>query len=147
MPPPLFLPDRSPLRKWARAAGLCLLSIAPAASIATPRLDCEINQGGRSETLHFGPAANPYEVRAVSINERFSFKAVMIERDGAVDYINLYVYYLPPRGPILLQQAKYLAPVVRPRAAAGSLTGRQYLYSPRLERELQYECTLVEVES
>lgn len=147
MPPPLFLPDRSPLRKWASAVGLCLLSIAPAASIAAPRLDCEINQGGRSETLHFGPTTSPYEVKAVSINERFSFKAVMIEQGDKIDYISLYVYYLPPRGPILLQQAKYLAPVARPRAEATSLTGRQYLYSPRLERELQYECALVEVEA
>lgn len=147
MPPPLFLPDRSPLRKWAGAAGLCLLSIAPAASIAAPRLDCEINQGGSTRTLHVTPATDPYEVRAVSINERFSFKAVMIERGDKVEYISLYVYYLPPRGPILLQQAKYLAPTAQPYPAAGSLTGRQYLYSPRLERELQYACALVEVES
>jgi hypothetical protein len=139
--------DLSPPRRWAGAAGLCLLGLLPAASIAAARLDCEINQGGRSETLHFGPATNPYEVKAVSINERFSFKAVMIERGDKVEYISLYVYYLPPRGPILLQQAKYLAPIAQPYPAAGSLTGRQYLYSPRLERELQYECALVEVES
>ncbi|MCA0186200.1 MAG: hypothetical protein LCH90_09420 [Proteobacteria bacterium] len=145
MPTSRLMPDLSTPRRWAGAAGLCLLGFLPAASIAAPRLDCEISQGGRGETLQFGPAANPYEVKAVSINERFSFKAVMIEQGGKVDYISLYVYYLPPRGPILLQQAKYLAPAVQPHPASASLTGRQYLYSPRLERELQYECTLLEV--
>ncbi len=145
MPTSRLIPDLPPARRWARAAGLCLLGLLPAVSMAAPRLDCEISQGGRTETLQFGPAANPYEVKAVSINERFSFKAVMIEQGGKVDYISLYVYYLPPRGPILLQQAKYLAPAIQPHPASASLTGRQYLYSPRLERELQYECTLREV--
>jgi len=145
VPIPRPIPAPFPLSARAGMVGLALLNLFPSVVAAAPRLDCEISQGGRTETLQFGPAANPYEVKAVSINERFSFKAVMIEQGGKVDYISLYVYYLPPRGPILLQQAKYLAPAIQPHPASASLTGRQYLYSPRLERELQYECTLREV--
>ena len=94
--------------------------------------------------LDFIPTGDPYSVEAIDINGRFRFKAVVIGDAQHIEYIKLYVYSQTRRQPVLLHQAKYLAPVATPGSAPSALTGINYLYSPQLERELQYGCALLE---
>jgi hypothetical protein len=116
-------------------AGLAGLAGGAAASA---QLRCEITQAGETQSRDFLPTADPYLVRAIDINGHFRFKAVVVGDGQRLDYVKLYTYYEGRRQPVLLHQATYRAP------AAGPLTGTQRLYSPRLERELQYACAVVE---
>lgn len=122
--------------------GLLLAVAAVAGAQAAPRLRCQLEQGGDSQQIDVAPVADPYQVRALDINGRFLFKAVVVGDDRHVDYISLYTYQQADRRPVLLHEAKYPAPAT---AAGQSLTGRQVLYAPGLGREFQYECRLIEV--
>ena len=135
--------------RGALCRALFLVLLLPAVVSASPLLRCQVTYAGATRVLEFAPVADPYRVEAVDIDGRFRFKAVVVGDDRRVDYVSLYSYYEVERQSVLLHQAKYLAPVARAssasNAAPGALTGQNHLYSPGLERELQYACALVEV--
>jgi hypothetical protein len=95
------------------------------------------------------PRIDPYGVAAVAINKNFRFKAVVIGNEQKIDYIKIYAYYQGDRQAILLHEAKYLAPIMQTAQSAEispfQLTGMNYLYSPNLNREMQYGCSLIEI--
>jgi hypothetical protein len=126
-------------------ATLTLLATVDAA--AAPRLYCHIEQGGTSRDLEFGASGNPYTAPSIAINNRFRFKAVMIGEGQQVEYIKLYTYYQTKRQPMLLHEAKYLAPQVQAGVDPAGLTGIVYLYSPLLGREIVYGCALREAQA
>lgn len=133
--------------KYACLAACCLFAAAlPGAAQAAPLLRCRIDQGGDTRMLDVAPVADPYTVAAVDINGRFRFKAVVIGDATHVDYVKLYVYVHTARQPLLIHQTTYLSP--QPGANAytspAALTGINQVYSPQLERELQYACALLE---
>jgi hypothetical protein len=136
---------RSPLRQWLFvAAGFVILALGLACASAAPLLRCKIEQGGKTQVLEFSPVLDPYAAKAVDINGRFRFKAVVVGDARQIEYIKIYTYDFPRRQPVLLHEVKYLVPVAGTVARPASLTGVNYIYSPRLERELQYECVLQE---
>lgn len=112
---------------------------------ASPLLRCQIKQGGITQTIDTPPTSDPYRVKAIDINGRFRFKVVVFGNAQQVDYVKLYTYFPSARQPVLLHEATYLAPVVQTGSAPAALTGLNTVYSPSLERELQYQCTLLEV--
>jgi hypothetical protein len=124
--------------------GLLASALFPAALFASPLLRCQIDQGGNTQVLDFIPVGDPYSVKAIDINGRFRFKAVVIGDTQHIEYIKLYVYSQTRRQPVLLHLAKYLAPVAAAGSGFSALTGINYVYSPQLERELQYGCALLE---
>lgn len=128
----------------AGLAACVLISAGLMPAAAAPLLRCQIDQGGSTRMLEFAPVSDPYSVRAIDINGRFRFKAVVIGDARHIEYIKLYTYSQTRRQPVLLHVAKYMAPVALPQAPFDALTGRQYLYSPQLEREMQYGCALIE---
>jgi hypothetical protein len=132
------LPSALPLM----AMTLLFLPSAPAAS---PRLRCEVDQGGKTQTIEVAPVSDPYGAQGIDINGRFRFKAVLVGAADRIDYVALYTWYLDDGRPVLLQEAKYQAPEARPDPPPAALTGRQFLYAPGLERELQYGCALAKV--
>lgn len=131
-------------RHAAGVAGLAL-ACASATALAAPRLSCEILQGGSTQTLQFDPVSDPYPVKAVNINDRFRFKAVMVGQAGQVAYIKLYAYAWSSGKAVLLHQVRYLTPVPQAQAGPHALTGLHAVYSPELGREMQYGCALLEV--
>lgn len=135
--------------RFRSALWICLLTgvVLPAAASAAPRLRCQLEQGGESRALEFAPVADPYSVEAADIRGNFRFKAVVIGDAQHVEYVKLYIYYLSDTQPVLLHAAKYLAPAAQIAPTPAALTGVNYLYSPRLGRELQYGCALFEVTS
>lgn len=121
--------------------------VCPAGVLAEPRLRCQITQSGQTQVRDFAPTTNPYEATAIDLNGSFRFKAVVVGSAQRLDYVKIYTYYQTRRQPVLLQAVKYLSPALPSGAAADALTGTHFLYSPRLGRELQYGCTLLEVAS
>ena len=113
-------------------------------AMASPRLHCQLDQGGKSSKFEFSPVADPYMVHAIDLGGRFRFKAVVIGDQSKIEYIKLYTYYLNNEKAILLHEVKYQSPEVQSNSAPASLTGINYIYSPNLERELQYRCALIE---
>lgn len=111
---------------------------------AVPLLRCEVEQGGRTWQVETAPVTDPYGVRPLDIDGKFRFKAVMVGDERQIEYVKLYAYYQTRRKPVLLHQATYLAPVAA-SSAAPSLTGEHTVFSPWLEREMRYRCTLREV--
>ena len=110
---------------------------------AAGQLRCDVTYAGDTRTLVATPVADPYGVGTEDIRGRFRFRAVVVGTSERIDYINLYVYQRQATQAVLVQQAKYLSPFVRP-ADGGSwpLTGEQRLYAGPMERELIYSCTL-----
>jgi hypothetical protein len=125
--------------------GTLTLWALPVALAAAPKLRCEVDQGGTTQTIEVAPVSDPYGVQGIDINGRFRFKAVLVGDADRIDYVALYTWYLSDGRPVLLHEAKYQAPEARPDPPPAALTGRQYLYAPGLERELQYGCALAEV--
>lgn len=69
----------------------------------------------------------------------------MVGNAQQVDYVKLYTYFPSSRQPVLLHEATYLAPAIQTGSTPVALTGLNTVYSPSLERELQYQCTLLVV--
>ena len=127
------------------AVGLLAGCLFPATLQAAPLLRCQIEQGGTSNVVDFTPVADPYTVKAIDINAHFRFKAVVIGDASRVEYVKIYVYAHTRREPMLLHQTSYLAPDASANAQPMAFTGINHVYSPWLERELQYGCTLLEI--
>jgi hypothetical protein len=120
-------------------------ALSPSAASAAPVLRCHLSQSGTVQALDFMPVADPYRVKSVDIQENFRFKAVVVGDAQKISYIKLYTYYYSKRQPVLLHQARYLAPTVQTDPRPDALTGTITLYSPHMEREFQYGCALLEV--
>lgn len=128
----------------ARATSLVASCLLPAILQAAPLLRCQIEQGAVTKVLDTAPVDDPYSVAAVDINGRFRFKAVVMGDAQHVDYVKLYVYATTKRQPRLLHQANFREPATSREAQPMMLTGVNYVYSPQLEREIKYSCTLLE---
>jgi len=89
------------------ALALWALPISPAAA---PKLRCEVDQGGKTQTIEVAPVSDPYGVQGTDINGRFRFKAVLVGDADHIDYVALYTRYLSDGRPVLLHEAKYQAP-------------------------------------
>lgn len=124
------------------------ITLTPQSAFAAPLLRCKIEQSGATFLVESSPRLDPYSVAAVAINKNFRFKAVVIGNEKKIDYVKIYAYDMGKRQPILLHEAKYMAPLVQTAQAAElapfQLTGMHYLYSPDLNREMQYGCSLIE---
>lgn len=132
-------------RRASALLGALLVVALPMPSSAAPRLRCQLEQGGETRVREFAPVSDPYGVVSVDVRDNFRFKAVVIGDAQHVDYIKLYTYYVAERRPVLLHEVRFEAPVAQVAPEPAALTGRQFIYSPRLEREFQFGCALFEV--
>jgi hypothetical protein len=108
-------------------------------------LRCEINEGDETYIADFLPTSDPYAVVAKNIGERFRLKVVMLGNEESIEYIKIYTYYKDPHSTLLLHIGKYVPPFVQNQLSFAALTGVNYVYSPGLERELQYGCAFFNV--
>ena len=115
----------SRIRHFIRTVTVMLIALSTTAT-ASPLLRCQIKQGGQTINLEATPTNDPYTVKAIEINGRFRFKAVVIGTTQQLDYIKLYSYYTPSRQPVLIHQATYLSPIVTTGTSSVSLTGNQH---------------------
>ena len=120
---------------------------APLLFSAPPFLRCEIYQSGEKYVLDFVRRDEPYGAEAKDINERFRFKAVVIGDEQHIKYVKIYTYYKEQHQVVLLHEVKYLPPFRQSSPGFAALTGINYLYSPVMERELQYGCAFVKFQN
>ncbi len=112
--------------------------------LALPTVRCRVTQAGETQTIDTRPAAMPYEFMAHDIRGHFRFKPVVVGDAGYVDYIKLYTYYQSAEQPVLMHVAKFARPGLPRGTEIIPLSGVVQLISPRLGRELEYACTLIE---
>lgn len=127
-------------QRLARIVAAAALAAAPAC--AAPLLRCQLEQGGEVRIVETAPGSNPYEFKAIDLDGRFRFRAVMIGKAGAIDYVKLYAYYRKDGLSVLMHQVTYPAPPVPGEGATLALSGLVTLYAPPLGRQLQYSCGL-----
>jgi len=122
------------------ALAIAWLFVDETCGAAEPTLRCSIEHGGARQLVETRLTTDPYAARAINLDNRFRFKPVMVGKDGAVDYIKLYSYYIKGKQVMLLHEMKYFPP----NLAAGSEIplGTHYIYAPLYQREMQYSCVL-----
>ena len=120
---------------------LAVFLFAGVAAHAAPLLRCEVTYAGSTQVIETRPAADAYEVKPVDIAGRFLFKVVMSAPKGKLNYVLIYTYLQQEPRPLLLQQAKYFAPV-KQSTRPFLLTGEQHIDGGPIERELIYRCEL-----
>lgn len=121
---------------------LFLLPVDEACS-ASPLLRCQFGRSDDQRTVDFVPVSDPYTIKAVDIDGRFRFKAVVVGNQQSINYITLNVYYQEKHQWKLLHQVKYFPPFKENDFSPYNLTGANYVYSPILGREFQYSCSLI----
>ncbi|MBI1773098.1 MAG: hypothetical protein HYR68_12265 [Burkholderiales bacterium] len=114
-------------------------------SHANPLLRCYVSYAGSVQTIESQIVQDPYDVKTIDIAERFTFKAVMVGKAQQIDYIKLYAYFQTRRSDIPVHQATYRPPF-KVTAKESPLTPQISVYAGDVERELQYRCTLQEVQ-
>lgn len=122
------------------AAALCLL--LGAALARGEEVVCHVSYGGQTQRLVATPTSSPYTVAPTAFESWFLFRIVFRRTPADLAGIRLTAYGRDAAGsPQTIHQASYPYP---PPAAAGDggFTGRQAVYEPRLNAELQYWCEL-----
>jgi hypothetical protein len=103
-------------------------------------VECTLKYAVTTSRVEVRATTKPYEVAALPVGERFSFKAVLRHVPHEKDALNLYVYDRERGGELLLQEVKYTAPFPGSSANAEfGFTGHQFVYSPS-GREFEYWC-------
>ena len=119
------------------------LLAAPFALAAPGRADsvaCHVSYGGETRVIEAAPVASPYAVAPVAIGSYFLFRIVFRREPADLAGIHLYPYADRNDGPVLIHQASHRYP---PGNATGDgFTGRQTVYEPLRDGELQYWCAL-----
>ncbi|MES2039065.1 MAG: hypothetical protein V4495_14625 [Pseudomonadota bacterium] len=112
---------------------------------AKPLLRCYVSYAGSMQTIESQIVQDPYDVKTTDIGERFTFKAVMVGKTQQIDYIKLYAYFQTRRSDVPVHQATYRPPF-KVTTKESPLTPQNSVYAGDVERELQYRCTLQEVQ-
>ena len=125
-------------------AALALLAAAPApARAGNERVVCHYTYGGETRTLAAAPVASPYAVAPVAVGSYFAFRVVFQDRPADSASIKVYTYAdRDGQATRLIHQAVYAYPPVPRRGGAYVFSGRQFVYEPIDESELEYWCEL-----
>lgn len=106
------------------------------------RVVCHVTYGGTTRSVEALPVDSPYAVAATPIGSFFRFRVVFRRQPSELAGIKIYTYADRDSGPSLVHQAKYPYPAAP--AAADGFSGRQFVYEPLRDSELQYWCELKE---
>jgi len=119
--------------------GLCLAgALLLAAGARAESVACHVTYGGATQLIEARPVDSPYVVPATSIGSFFLFRIVFRREPAELAGIKLYAYADRDSGPTLLHQASYAYPASN--AAVDGFSGRQAVYEPMRDGELQYWC-------
>ncbi len=114
-------------------AGLLLALPVQAASVL-----CHVSYGGTTQTLSAQPSAAPYAEPATPIGSFFRLRIVVRDEPPELASIKLYTYADRDSGPALLHQASHAYPPVN--LPEYGFSGRNLVYEPQRDGELQYWC-------
>ena len=117
-----------------------LLGLACCFSAQADTVVCNMTYGGETRQIEATPVASPYTIAPTKIGSFFLFRIVFQDQPADLASIKLYTYADRDSGPSIIHQASYPYPL--PPAAVDSFTGRQFVYEPMRDGELQYLCRL-----
>lgn len=118
-----------------------LLLAAPIAAKAAS-VECHYTYGGETQTVTAAPVDSPYAVAPITIGSYFKFRVVFQNAPADLASVKLYTYADRDEGPMLLQQASYPYPALADHGDGYGFTGRQRVYEPVRDGELEYWCRL-----
>jgi hypothetical protein len=121
---------------WLAASALLLGSVSAQAESVV----CHIHYGGEIRQITAAPTAAPYAEMPSAIGSFFLFRIVFRKTPDDLTSIKLYAYANRDSGPSLLHQASYAYPPLN--AAVDGFTGRNFVYEPIRDGELEYWCEL-----
>jgi hypothetical protein len=127
------------MRAVLLAFGLSLLCALPAA--AAPQVVCRYTYGGETRELIAPPVASPYGVDSIAVGSYFRLRVVFQDRPADLASIKIYTYADRDDGPVPIHQATYAYPPMDAGAGFG-FSGRQFVYEPVRDGELEYWCRL-----
>lgn len=126
--------EHRPLAKLAAALALGLLTLpAHAASIA-----CHLTYGGETRIVEAAPLAALYTAPLISLGSYFLFRIDFRDQPADLAGIKLTTYANRDEGPTIIHQATH--PYPPPPAAVDGFSGRNFVYEPVRDGELQYWC-------
>lgn len=121
------------------------LCIAAFALVTTPALaeqvNCHVTYGGETQTLSAKATADPYAIAPVAIGSYFQFRIVFQRPPSPLPAIKLYTLADRDGSSVPIHIAEFAYP---PKAAhfGQGFSGRQTVYEPMRDGELQYWCEL-----
>ncbi len=119
-----------------------VLALAAAGAWAIPgaaaEVACHVVYGGEEVTHRVPATAEPYKVPVIPVGSYFLFRPLLEAAPEEVAALKVYVYADLERGPVIVHQGEY----DWPPAGAGryGFTGRQRVYEPLRDGELEYWC-------
>lgn len=130
------------MRRAAEFGFAALLAIA-APAVAGERVVCHVSYGGQTQRIEASPVATPYTERTHVVGSFFRFRVVFRTDPADLASIKIYTYADHDTGPALLHQASHAySPETSRRGGPEGFTGRQSVYEPIRDSELNYWCEL-----
>lgn len=109
--------------------------LAPSLAVAAPQVRCHVDYGGETRSIEARPVPSPLAVAPVEVGSYFRFRLVVLSATGLPDEVRIETFSDRDDGPVLIHQARYAIP-----RRTGEFTGRQTVYEPVRDGELQYRC-------
>jgi hypothetical protein len=130
--------------KYARWARLLAASAAFASldAAAEERVACHLTYGGETTVHYTAPVTSPYGVAPLQVGSYFLFRVVFQKAPAEQAAIKITTYADKEGGPVPLQQSTFPYPPVASADATFGFTGRQLVYEPVRDGELEYWCGL-----
>ena len=126
-----------------------LIAAFIAATAQAQSVVCHLSYGGETQVVEARPSTDPYTVAPVAIGSYFLFRIVFRQEPAELAGIKLYAYADRDAGPVLIHQASYGYPLAAPlqhgdapRQPGYGFSGRNFVYEPVRDGELQYWCEL-----
>jgi hypothetical protein len=123
-------------RLWLAA----IIAAAPAMPVHAASVACHVTYGGETRVISAAATTRPLAVAPVPIGSYFLFRIVFRQEPADLANIRLTTYADRDEGPTIIHQATYAYPP--PPAAVHGFTGRNFVYEPVRDGELQYWCEM-----
>lgn len=105
-------------------------------------LVCHLTYGGETRSLQALPVDSPYAIPVHAIGSYFLFRMVFQNEPPDLAAIKLYVFANRDNGPLPIHQATHRYPPATTGGAGYGFTGRNLVYEPIRDGELEYWCEL-----
>ena len=127
---------------------LIILSLWPAlacqAAASQETVLCRYTYGGEERTLRAQTVDSPYGVEPIAVGSYFQLRVVFQKKPADVAGIHIYTYADREPTPVMIHQASFPYPPQAQRGHRKALpfgfTGRQTVFEPVRDGELQYWC-------
>jgi hypothetical protein len=123
-------------RLWLAA----IIAAAPAMPVHAASVACHVTYGGETRVISAAATTRPLAVAPVPIGSYLLFRIVFRQEPADLANIRLTTYADRDEGPTIIHQATYAYPP--PPAAVHGFTGRNFVYEPVRDGELQYWCEM-----